>query len=105
MKLTGRRDYSVTDILMAKAMRAKVYVSGIEKHSAESESVRFTAISKQGAYSNDGSDEDNTYAKFSPMAHFNITIANPELIGRYHLGEKYYVDFTPVQDGTQNLEG
>lgn len=86
---------------MAKQMRAKVYVSGIEKYSKDSETVVFSAISKNGAYPSDGSDEDNTYAKFSPMAHFKINIANPELIGQFQLGEKMYVDFTPVDDATQ----
>ncbi len=88
---------------MSKPMRAKVYVSGIEKYSAESESIKFSAICKNGAYPSDGSDEDNTFAKFSPQAHFNIHIANPELIGQYHLGEKFYVDFTPVEDSTQKI--
>ncbi len=88
---------------MATRMRAKVYVSGIEKYSADSESIKFSAIAKKGGYPSDGSDEDNTFAKFSPMAHFNITIANPALIGQYALGEKYYVDFTPVEDETQKL--
>lgn len=84
-------------------MRAKVYVSGIEKYSVESESIKFSAISKNGAYPSDGSDEDNTYAKFSPMAHFNINIVNPALIGQFALGDKFYVDFTPVEDATQKL--
>lgn len=88
---------------MAKSMRAKVYVSGIEKFSAESESIKFSAIGKSGSYPSDGSDEDNTYAKFSPMAHFNINIANPELIGQFQLGDKMYVDFIPVEDATQRL--
>lgn len=90
---------------MATKMRAKVYVSGIEKYSADSETILFSAISKNGAYPSDGSDEDNTYAKFSPMAHFKINIANPALIGQYQLGQKFYVDFTPVEDATQKLEG
>jgi hypothetical protein len=89
---------------MAKSMRAKVYVSGIEKYSETSETIKFSAISKNGGYPSDGSDEDNTYAKFSPSAHFNINIANPDLIGQYNIGEKYYVDFTPVKDETQMLE-
>lgn len=86
-------------------MRAKVYVSGIEKYSNDSESIKFSAISKSGGYPSDGSDEDNTFAKFSPMAHFNITIANPALLGKFQLGQKFYVDFSPVEDATQKLEG
>ena len=88
---------------MAKAMRAKVYVSGIEKYSDTQETIKFSAMSKSTSYPSDGSDEDNTYAKFSPMAHFNITITNPELVGQYALGEKYYVDFTPVIDEKQTV--
>ena len=82
-------------------MRAKVYVSGIEKYSAESESIKFSAIPKKGQYPSDGSDEDNTFSKFSPMAHFNINITNPALIGQFQLGDKMYVDFSTVEDDTQ----
>lgn len=85
-------------------MRAKVYVSGIEKYSETSETVKFSAIGKKGSYPSDGSDEDNTYANFSPMAHFSIGIANPALIGSFVLGDKFYVDFTPVEDATQHSE-
>lgn len=84
-------------------MRAKVYVSGIEKYSLENENIKFSAIPRSGSYPSDGSDEDNTYAKFSPTAHFNITIANPALIGQFQLGQKFYVDFSSVEDSTQNL--
>lgn len=89
---------------MAKAMRAKVYVSGIEKYSDTQETIKFSAMSKAGGYPSDGSDEDNTFAKWTPMAHFNITITNPDLIGQYALGEKYYVDFTPVEDNKQTAQ-
>lgn len=84
-------------------MRAKVYVSGIEKYAELSETIMFSAICKNGAYPSDGSDEDNTFAMWSPQAHFKINITNPALIGQYALGEKYYVDFTPVEDATQKL--
>jgi hypothetical protein len=45
-------------------------------------------------YPPDGSDEDNTYAHYSPQANFSITIANPALIGKFAYGDKFYVDFT-----------
>lgn len=48
-------------------------------------------------YPVDGSDEDNTYAKFSPDANFSITIANPELFGKFKVDEKYYIDFTEAE--------
>lgn len=45
-------------------------------------------------YPEDGSDEDNTYAKWSPGAELKINIANPALFGKFAVGQKYYVDFT-----------
>lgn len=76
-------------------MRAKVNLNRIEKYES-CECLHFNAVCKTGAYPNDGADEDNTYAKFSPSAEFKITIANPALIGQFNVGEKYYVDFTPA---------
>jgi len=74
-------------------MRAKlklISVTSGENH----EALKFTAVAKTGAYPEDGSDEDNTYAKFSPQASLDITITNPELVGKFKPGEKYYVDFS-----------
>lgn len=77
-------------------MRAKFQVTQVNRHPS-CEVVHFAAISKPAGYPADGSDEDNTYAKFSPSAKCEITIANPALIGKLSPGEKYYVDFTPAE--------
>lgn len=77
-------------------MRAKFQVTQVNRHPS-CEVVHFAAISKPAGYPADGSDEDNTYAKFSPAAKCEITIANPALIGKLSPGEKYYVDFTPAE--------
>ncbi len=77
-------------------MRAKMVINRIEKFD-QSEILHFNAVSKSTAYPEDGSDEDNTFAKFSPSAALNITIANPALIGQFEVGKKYYVDFTPAE--------
>lgn len=79
-------------------MRAKVYVSAIKKYSEAQETIELSAIAKNGAYPSDGSDEDNTFSKFTPTAHFNLAIMNPELIGKFQLGDKMYVDFTPIEE-------
>ena len=88
---------------MSTTMRAKVVLNSISRYptagEATQETVSFSAVSKSEAYPTDGSDEDNTYAKFSPSASFSITICNPALIGQFNVGEKYYVDFTPA-DGS-----
>lgn len=76
-------------------MRAKFQVVGVERFE-QSERVKFAAVSKSTPYPADGSDEDNTFAKFSPQAECSITIANPALFGKLNPGEKFYVDFTPA---------
>lgn len=76
-------------------MRAKFQVSRIERF-AGCEIVHFNAVSKSGGYPADGSDEDNTFAKFTPTAKCEITVANPALFGKLNPGESYYVDFTPA---------
>jgi hypothetical protein len=50
-------------------------------------------------YDASGLDEDNTYAKMSPGASLSINIANPALIGKFHVGQRFYVDFVPVPEG------
>ena len=78
-------------------MRAKFVVSTVVLTTA-AEKVSFTAVSKSTAYPQDGSDEDNTFAKYTPQADCSITIANPALFGKYKPGQKFYADFTPVEE-------
>ncbi len=77
-------------------MRAKFVVTGVTKHEGGNESVNMTAVSKSGGYPEDGSDEDNTFAKWSPSASLSITIANPALHGKLVTGQKFSADFTPA---------
>src|SRR3546814_11599269 len=65
----------------------------IERHSEECETLHFVAVSRSDSYPEDGSDENNTYAKFSPDGRLSLTVANPALIGKFTEGEEYYLDF------------
>lgn len=80
---------------MSASMRAKMKVQSVTQFGS-SEQLKLSAVSAS-SYPDNGSDEDNTYAKFSPTAELTITIANPALIGKFAPGETYYVDFTPAQ--------
>lgn len=62
------------------------------------EEVQMRAVCKSGKYPDDGSDEDNTYAKFSPSADFRLMVQNPALFGTFKPGQKYYVDLTPAEE-------
>jgi hypothetical protein len=77
------------------AMRAKLQIASVTDHGT-CETVKFHAVSAS-TYPADGSDEDNTFAKFSPSAALEITIANPALLGQFKPGQKFYVDFTEAE--------
>lgn len=78
-------------------MRAKMVVTGVEESLLDGKKVgerlSFTAVANC-PYPEDGSDEDNTYAKFSPDARLSIYVANPALFDQFKTNEKYYVDFS-----------
>lgn len=67
-----------------------------EEGTVGTETVHFSAVGKDEPYGDDGSDENNTFAKFTPSADLRIHIANPELIGAHKVGDVFYVDFTPA---------
>ena len=83
-------------MLPAAAMRAKFAVTSVTKHSDTCETIAFNAVCKSGGYPEDGTDEDNTYAKWTPSASCSIQITNPALVGKFEPGQKYYVDFSPA---------
>ncbi|WP_331373783.1 hypothetical protein [Sinorhizobium chiapasense] len=87
-------------------MRAKVYVGTCipyrnpETGETINETLRFYGVAKSGGYPADGSDENNTFSKFSPSVDFSIVVANPALFGQFNTGDTFYVDFTPVEART-----
>lgn len=82
---------------MSTTMRAKMQVSSVVKsESQEQETLYFDGVSRNEGYPEDGSDENNTFAKFTPSARLEMVVMNPALIGKLKPGDTFYVDFTPV---------
>lgn len=70
------------------------------KSFGEQEELEFHVVqgSKvEGGYPENGEDEDNTYAHFSPSGELRLTVANPNLVGTFKPGRKYYLDFTEAE--------
>lgn len=83
-------------------MRAKLQVGFVQQHFGTDkvktqETLTMHAVARSSAYPADGSDEDNTFAKFSPGANLVINIANPALFDKFAIGDRFYVDFTKVE--------
>jgi hypothetical protein len=80
---------------MSTVMRAKMAISHVAVGSG-CETWHFYAVCKSDGYPADGSDENNTFANWTPSASLQMTVTNPELLGRFRLGDTFYVDFTPA---------
>ncbi|WWT39811.1 hypothetical protein [Microcystis phage Mwe-JY25] len=80
-----------------RKMRAKMRVGAVIPGgpARETEILHFHGVAAS-LYPADGSDENNTFAKFSPSANLTIVIANPALIGQFAPGDTFYVDFIPA---------
>lgn len=74
-------------------MRAKMRVSNIEKL-GEGETLHFSAVCKNDGYPADGSDENNSFARWTPTAELKMHVNNPALVGQFQIGQTFYVDFT-----------
>ncbi len=79
-----------------RAMRAKMVIREVTRLE-NVEQLVMKPVCKSGGYPQDGLDEDNTFAKFSPAGELKLTVANPALFGKFNPGEKYYLDFTKVE--------
>jgi hypothetical protein len=82
-------------------MRAKMKVGSVfPNRNGEgetiSEQVTFHGVARSTPYPQDGADEDNTFARFSPSINLTMQIANPALFGKLEPGAAFYVDFTPA---------
>lgn len=75
------------------AMRAKLKIESVTQREG-SEKLLMMGVCKKDAYPADGSDEDNTFAMWSPSVSLDITITNPVLIGKFKPGQVFYLDFT-----------
>jgi len=82
-------------------MRAKMKVNSVDAW-GNAEILTMQAVCKPDGYDDDGSDEDNTFARFTPSACLEMVIMNPGLVGKIEVGQVFYVDFTPVNDSDEN---
>lgn len=82
----------------APLMRAKFRVSDVTRLSIDSIRVTFDAVCRNDGYPPDGSDENNSYARWTPCAHLEMTIQNPSLLDSFTAGQEFYFDATLVKE-------
>ena len=78
-------------------MRAKMRVMNVDDSYEGQEELTFSAVAKSEPYDEEGSDENNSYARWTPSANLTMTVQNPALFGQYKVGDEYYLDFTKAE--------
>jgi len=73
-------------------MRAKMILAEVN-----GQIHNFRAVCRSDGYGADGSDENNTFANWTPSANLSMSITNPALLGKLKAGDTFYVDFTPAE--------
>lgn len=86
---------------MSTVMRAKMRVNeiNVEYHPQNEihyEMWKFNAVGRTATYPEDGSDENNTFAKWSPSGNLTLTCTNPALFDTFKVGDELYLDFSFV---------
>jgi hypothetical protein len=77
-------------------MRAKMRVSEVKTFdNTPQETLTFNAVCAS-TYPEDGTDENNSFALWTPSAYLTMSIMNPALHGKFAIGDTFYVDFTPA---------
>lgn len=89
-------------------MRAKIQIGSVIPNNdpdgkLNNEQLHFHGVCAS-KYPEDGRDENNTFARFSPSVSLDITIANPYLFGQFAKGDQFYVDFIRVPEILKPIE-
>lgn len=74
--------------------RAKFYVTEKSETIFHTTGERQTVIKMRPVTS--GSDENKQFYKYTPSGNLDLGVVSPALAVSFHLGEEYYVDFTPA---------
>jgi hypothetical protein len=76
-------------------MRAKVQVRSVESHGTV-DVIKMVPVCGSEAFGPNGESEDNTFARYTPSGAIELSITNPNLLGKFAPGDTFYVDFTPA---------
>lgn len=73
-------------------MRAKLQIESVTQY-VGNEQLVLRAVQGKKVFGTQGESEDNTFARWTPSAELKMTITNPDLLGKFKPGQRFYVDF------------
>lgn len=59
------------------------------------ERLSFRAVTEK-PFDSDGASEDNSFSRWTPDGSLEMLITNPNLVGTFKEGQKFYLEFTPA---------
>jgi len=77
-------------------MTAKFRITSVVKLSDQLDELTFMAVTSK-PFDQDGNSEDNSFARWTPSGELKMTISNPNLIGKFQVGQAFYLDFSPAE--------
>jgi len=78
-------------------MRAKMQVQSVEQLQGGHENLKMAPVCGSAPFGPNGESEDNTFARYTPGGSLLLTVNNPDLVGTFKPGQKFYVDFTEAE--------
>lgn len=77
-------------------MRAKMKVTSVSPGTA-SVNITMMAVTEK-PFDAEGASEDNSWARYTPMASLSMTIQNPNLLDKFKEGQTFFLDFAEHVD-------
>ena len=84
---------------MTAHVRAKFWVKSVQHHHNHDPKAVCAEVELApcyGTYPGGDSEENKSFAKYTPAGEISLTITNPAAIEAFELGKAYYIDFTPA---------
>lgn len=84
---------------MTTAFTAKLYIASVERQASNPDTVKvkFGAVTRGEA--------NKAWAEATPMASFEMTVQNPEVVPALRMGQEFYVHFEPAEEVTSLADG
>lgn len=81
-----------------KNILCKFEVVGLIRNDEHTQNVRLMAVTEK-PFDKDGNSDDNLFARWTPTGSLDLFVTNPDVIGFFVGGERYYVLIQNASDG------
>lgn len=80
-------------------MRAKFQIQEVKAWGEPVTGEQLTLIAVTSKpFDPDGNSEDNSFSRWTPSGKLEMSITNPNLLGIFKQGQKFYLDFTEATE-------